>query len=521
MMKKHFININKQRKIGIALSYITMGLSTVVSLVYTPFMLRCLGKNEYGLYQLIGSLSQYLSLLSLGLSGSYIRFHAKFNEKEGEEGVKKLNGLYLTVFSIISILAILIGVFMTINLPIFFNQSMDEHELRSGQIMMFIMTLNATITLSMTIFTSYIAANERFIFQRVVRLVYAIFHPILCVVALYFGGKASSLVLIALFCTVVMVFSEVIFCIKVLKFRGSLKGISFLDFKELFAFSVFVLLNDIINQVNWSIDKVILGYYSGTASVAVYGIASQLNTYYLSISTTISSVYAPQINRIAAGSDTGVEKNIHLNNVFFNVGRIQSFVMLLVISGYIFFGRQFIELWAGSGYEESYYIGLWLMIPAVIPLIQNTGIEIQRARNKHKTRTIVYTFIAIGNVFLSIPLCQIMGATGCAIGTAVSLVLGNILFMNWYYYKKLDIDIPAFWQRILSMFPSMIVPMIFGVFAMLNFNVNNYFELLICIVLYVLIYLISIYVFAMNNHEKKQIMNILSRFSIRERKTKE
>ena len=46
----------------------------------------------------------------------------------------------------------------------------------------------------------------------------------------------------------------------------------------------------IIDQVNWNVDKFLLGRFRGTVAVAVYGLAAQLNSYYMSLSTAISSV---------------------------------------------------------------------------------------------------------------------------------------------------------------------------------------------------------------------------------------
>jgi O-antigen/teichoic acid export membrane protein len=474
-------------------------------------MLRCLGQSEYGLYQLIGSLAQYLSLLSLGLSGSYIRFFSKYKAEKGDDGVKKLNGIYLSVFLMIACVAILVGLLVMVKLPMFFDKSMTSHELQTGQLMLLLMTVNAAITLPMTIFTSYISANEKFIFQRSIKLAYGIVHPLLCVIALYFGGKATALTFVALICTILMVSSEVLYCVRNLAFRAVFKGMKISDFKEIFSFSIFILLNDIINQVNWSVDKIILGYFSGTVAISVYGIAAQLNTYYLSISTTISSVYAPQINRITAGAESEEKKNVKLNQIFSNVGRIQCMIIALVISGYIFFGKQFICLWAGIEYKESYYVGLWLMVPAAIPLLQNIGIEIQRARNKHRTRTIVYMLIAIGNVMLSIPLCKIFGAVGCAMGTAISLVLGNILFMNWYYQNRLDVDIFGFWKKILKMVPAFIMPCIVGIFIMKFVNIESYIKLAAFILIYTVVYCISVYCIAMNLQEKKRVCSFVAK----------
>lgn len=49
-----FMAIN-QLKAGAFLSYISIGLNNIVGLLYTPYMLRMLGQNEYGLYSLVAS----------------------------------------------------------------------------------------------------------------------------------------------------------------------------------------------------------------------------------------------------------------------------------------------------------------------------------------------------------------------------------------------------------------------------------------------------------------------------------
>ena len=44
-----------QRKAGAGLTYIHMGLGFLISLAFTPIMLRLLGQSEYGLYNLVAS----------------------------------------------------------------------------------------------------------------------------------------------------------------------------------------------------------------------------------------------------------------------------------------------------------------------------------------------------------------------------------------------------------------------------------------------------------------------------------
>ena len=49
-MKHH-----NQLRSGSLLTYVQMTLNIIVSIAYTPFMLRILGKSEYGLYSTVAS----------------------------------------------------------------------------------------------------------------------------------------------------------------------------------------------------------------------------------------------------------------------------------------------------------------------------------------------------------------------------------------------------------------------------------------------------------------------------------
>ena len=66
-----------QIRAGAALSYVSMALSTVISLVYTPIMLQQLGDSEFGVYQAVLPIISYLTLLSFGLGSAYIRYYSR------------------------------------------------------------------------------------------------------------------------------------------------------------------------------------------------------------------------------------------------------------------------------------------------------------------------------------------------------------------------------------------------------------------------------------------------------------
>lgn len=460
-------------------------------------MLRLLGQSEYGLYQLVYSVVSYLSLLSLGFGSSYMRFYSREKAKDDEEGVARINGMFLLIFCFLSLICVLCGIVMLFHIKGIFASGLTDAEYSTARVLMFLMIINLALTFPNSIFNCIITSQERFLFQKTLALLQYLLNPFITLPLLIAGCGSIGMVSVTTFLTVAVLISNIYYCFRKLHSRFSFKHLQFSLLKEMWIFTFFIFLNQIVDQINWSVDKFLLGRLSGTVSVAIYGVGAQINTLYLQFSSSVSSVFIPKVNRIVA--ETGDDKE--LTKLFTWVGRIQFIIMSLILSGFIFFGKPFISFWAGNGYEEAYIITLLLIIPVTVPLIQNLGIEIQRAKNKHKARSIVYLFIAIANVFISIPLIKRFGPSGAAFGTTLSLTSGNIIFMNWYYHKRLGINIKYFWINIAKFIPAFILPTVVGIIGM-KLKYDNVLKLGIGIVIYAIIFCLSMYFLGMNEEEK-------------------
>lgn len=494
------INLN-QLKVGAVLSYLSMGLGYLISIIYTPIMLRLLGQSEYGLYNLVASVVSYLGLLSFGFGSAYVRYYSRYKVKDEQENIAKLNGMFLIVFSIIGIVAVIAGLVLVLNVDIIFGNKLTDGEIAKSKILMGVMVFNLAISFPASVFNSYITANEQYVFQKAIQMIRTLVNPLVMLPILLMGYRSVGMVLVTTALTMVVELCNVIFCFKKLKIKFIFKQFDFYLMKEMAIFSSYIFINMIIDQINWNVDKFIIGRFRGTVGVAVYGLAAQLNGYYMSFSSSISSVFIPRVNRMVAASDDNKE----LTGLFTKIGRIQFIVLSLLCSGLIFFGRPFINIWAGPDYDGSYPIALILIIPVTIPLIQNIGIEITRAKNMHQFRSWVYLFIAIGNVILSIPLTKIYGGIGAAVGTAISLLIGNGLAMNWYYHSKVGLNMKYFWSQILKFIPAFIIPILVGILIVSFIDLYNPHSFLLCGIIYVLIFFISIWFLGMNQYEKDLI----------------
>lgn len=497
---------DQKLQISIIVSYLAAGISVVVSMLYTPFMLRMLGQSEYGIYQLVCSVASYLSLLSFGFGSSYIRFFSRYNGNNEKEKISSLNGMFLTVYGILAFICVIVGMCLIGNLDAVFKNLTDD-EIETAKILLFFLSVNVAITFVNSVFDSFIIAHEKFVFQKLVYVLKTVLNPILTVPFLLLGFKSVTLTVVTTLLTCANLVVNYIYCKNRLEMKLDLANFDFRLLKEIVVFSSFIFLNILTDQINWNLDKFLLGIYRSSTEIAIYGVASQLNSYYMSCSTIISSVFIPKVNRIVANGN-----NIKLlDELFIKIGRIQFMILGLISSGFVFFGQRFINIWAGKGYETSYIPTVILLFSAMVPLIQNIGIEIQKAENLHKFRSVIYTLIAAGNFVFSMILTPHYGVIGCTVGTSLSLIIGNVIIMNVYYAVKIHLDVKLFWKNILKIVVSMIIPVIYGTVCMNFINLQSLTAYVGAIVLYTLIYCLSLYTIGMNNNEKRFVTEVVKK----------
>lgn len=494
--------MDRQIKLGSVLSYVQMALNVVVGLVYTPLMIRLLGQSEYGLYNTVASTISMLAILNLGFSSGYIKFFSKYRAQNDKDSIYRLNGLFLGIFTIIGIIAFICGCFLSNHLDIVFDTGLTEAELEKARILMLLLTINLAVSFPMSVFSNIITAHEQFIYLKLLGMLKTIATPLLTIPLLLLGKGSIAVVVVTLVVAAAVDAVNIFYVLNILHNRFVFRNIERGVFLELFAYTSFIALNIIIDQINWNVDKFLLGRYRGTVAVAVYSVGATLQTYYQMFSTALTGIFTPRIHRIINSERNIQQRNAEITGLFIRIGRIQYIILGLICLEMIFFGKEFIRYWAGEGYEESYTVALLLIIPVTIPLIQNIGIEVQRALNKHRFRSIAYAVMAVINLLLSIQLCKLYGAPGSAIGTAISLILANGIIMNIYYKKECGIDIILFWKNILRLSCGFIVPVLFAICFKIVLPMNKVLSVVIGIVTFACVYFLSMWKFGANEAER-------------------
>ena len=322
-----------QIKIGAALNYVIIGLNTLVGLLYTPYMLRMLGQNDYGLYSLVASVIAYLTILDFGFGNAIIRYTAKFRAERKQREQWEMFGMFLIVYSVIGLIAFAGGLALYYNVDTLFDRTMTESDISQARIMMLLLTLNLLVTFPLSIFGSIITAYENFIFQRGVNIIRIILSTAVMIALLAIGFKAIALVVVQTVFNILVLVINYLYCRRKLHIKVWFGRFNWPFLREISLYSFWIFLNAIMDRIYWGTGQFVLGTTAGTAAVAVFSVAILLQQMYMTFSTSICSVLLPKVTAMVANEKSDKE----LSDLFIRMGRFQCIVMAFVLSGFMVF----------------------------------------------------------------------------------------------------------------------------------------------------------------------------------------
>ena len=493
-----------QRKIGVIISYLTLAFNIIIGLVYTPFMILKLGDGQYGIFALANSLISFVTLLDLGFGQTLVRYISRARTTGDKEEEHRLNGFFLRLYLVISVIALIIGIGIVILYPKLAAKTFTGEEIRLFRIVFLILLVNVSISFPMSVFSSTLNAYEEFFVLKLANFVMNAFKYLVMFLLLVFGYKLVAIAVVVLITSLITQCFYVICSVKKIGIKFDFSKMETNLTKEILHFSFFIFLNLIIDFLYGNTYKLILGAVAGTVSVSIYSIGTYFSQYFTELSCAMSGVFLPKIMDLYQKNE---RKGI--SDLFNKIGRLQMALLFLVLGGYVCLGREFINLWVGSTYKDSYFIGIIIMLPSIVPLTQNIGITIIRAMNIHKYRSYMYIVIAIINVAISIPLAMKYGGIGSAIGTSIATFLGQIFFMNWFYAKKVQIDIRKYWSNFARFWLMTVFVLTVTAGVKMFITINSWRSFVLLAFLFSVIYVVAYWLTVANKYEKELLLSIL------------
>ena len=500
-----------QRKFGAILGYVYTILQTVIGILYIPILLTGIGKSEYGLYQVVGSIIAYFAAMEAPLCASILKYYTEY--KERNDSVKMENTLAIgkRLFLVISLFFIIISIPILFVVRFSFEDTFTDSELLEISVMFVVMVLNLVVTMNNYVIVAAITACERFIFLKLSSLITLIFQPLLVVLIIQEYKFAFVIVIVQVSLNILMALWRTYYAKSKLKVKIVYHGFDKRLFKGMMTLSLATFGVALADQIFWRSDQLILGSMFGPDIVTEYSIGAQINALFIGIACVLGGVMMPTVTRKIVN---GTDKDVSL--FFAKTGRFQSFLIVPILFGFISFGQELINIITiGGGYDLSYQCALLLMIPYSIDLIQICGSTIMQVKNQFGYRAKLMFISAILNIGLTIVLAKHIGPIGAAISTTITIVISNGFILNYIYAKKMHLDLQYFFKSISLIWFSGIIVFPFGYIISFIEISSPIIQFVIHIFLYCIIFCLVLYFIALTRNERGWIHSVFIRFFLK------
>lgn len=504
------------RKVGVLLSYVLMIFEVLSTLLLTPFIIRTLGQAEYGVYKLVAAINAYLLLLDLGVGNAIIRYIAKYKVEENNEKESQFMAVVMVFYSIIAIIAVIIGFVLISIFPTVFAKGLSVEEVKLGQNLLGITMLNSAVTLGTTVYSNVLIAYEKFAVSRTASILQIIIRMILTYAILLRGWGSVGIVAVNLLMTVLCRGFFIAYVLGVIKLKPLFKGIDLSFVKEIVTYSSLILLQMIATQLNSTVDQVLIGSLVKSSAVilAVYGIGTQIVQYFQSIGSAFTNVLMPGVVRLV--EKEGTPDRIASEMV--KIGRIVFMVLSLIWVVFLVNGNEFVILWAGEENSQAYVVTSILMFAYIFILTESMGTQILWAKNQHKEQAVLKFVIVLLNIVLTVLLIQWNPLLGATIGTFISLILGDVVVMNVIFKKKLNISLKRYYFGLFKgIIPCLSATLIVGLITS-KIIYSGWAGFCIKTITMVLIYCITMWFFGATKYEKDLFYSIFNKLIVHKSK---
>ncbi|MDO4847461.1 MAG: oligosaccharide flippase family protein [Clostridiaceae bacterium] len=499
------------RKIGVIYSYALMLVEVFSAMLFTPFLIRMLGKPDYGVYQLIMSITSYLTLLDLGIGNAVVRFMAKFRTNNDLKKQREFLGIVTIYYAAIALIAVIVGAVLIVIFPTAFANGLTPDEIATGRKLLVITVLNAAVMLGTSSFSTTLVSYERFSFSKGMSILATLARILVCVIALKLGFGSFGVVVTYFLANVITRGLYIVYVLRVLKLKPVFRNPDFAFIKETVSYSSFVLLQMIATQINAMADSVLLGILAkgSAAIIAVYGAGAQIIQYFKTVGTHVNGVLMAGVVRLVEGGAGPKE----LEKEMVRIGRLLFMMLGLVFTVFIVNGKQFMILWAGESYEKGYMVAVAIMVPVMFQLVQNIGNQVLWAMNRHKTQAVIQIISALVNIVLTALLIMWKPLEGAVIGSVIALTIGDVVCMNTMFRREIKISLIGYYSGLLkgvlaSLFICAAAGIAFNRFIAVG---DGWLSLALRCAVMLAVYALTMLTFGMNSYEKDMLFRPLKK----------
>lgn len=396
--------------------FIAAAINVGTSFVVMPIVVHGIGLTEFGIWAVAITLVGYMGLLDLGMSQTLIKKSSELLAKEDYTG---LNGavssiLALYLFICIALLVVLIPLIYWV--PYAFN--IPSVSVAAFREVFLILGVLAAVSLPMSILNGLIGGLQDFYVANIINVILNVAKAALTVGLINYGYGLIALVWLGVGISLTGWLAYFLWVktrlprlsIKFALVRGD-------RLKEIARFSASMFIWVTAGQAYLSADRVIGAILLPIGSVGIYEIGARLNAYSRNVLNVVF-IAMPAASAIFATGEHARLRTLYLQGTKYTFAAYGG-----VVAATLMYGREFVELWMGSGFQESVFVAQVLLIASLFQSQNVVGHTVLVGMGRLGTFTRVMAAYPVAIIGLASVLGAYFGLIGIALGVALAVCM--------------------------------------------------------------------------------------------------
>lgn len=497
---------SKQLKNGALLTYISVCIGILTGLLYTPWMLRQIGEDDYALYSLATSIIS-IFMMDFGLGAAITKYVSKYRITKNETELSHFLGLVYKIYFIIDSILFFILSFIFLNLSSIYT-AFSAAQMEIFRKIFLVIGFYSLVSFPMIPFQNILQAYEKYVFLKGTDILKKIVTVVLMILFLKLGYGVYALVVVNVGVGLLIQVWNYGYLKASTPAKADLKYFNKKLSLEILGFSVWSTVILICQRLILNIEPSILGKFSTTKNITIFSFGVTIEGYIWTFTSAIGSLLIPYITKITY-EDQSQKK---FEELMLHIGRLQGSIIGLILVEFFCFGKEFVHLWLGRGYEAVYYVALLISAPLVVSSTEVVASNKMIVDDKISCEAYRYIASSLVSVICSIYFCRTSGAIGAATGACLGYIAGDLIVANWNYKRLLRVDLLSFFKRCyLPLAGVMFICIILGFILKQMMEVMSWSSFILNCAIIAVIYLAGTYIFYWKKKERERLRNFLKR----------
>ncbi|MBI9015959.1 MAG: oligosaccharide flippase family protein [Phycisphaerae bacterium] len=501
-------NAKKNLIINVGSNFLAIFISAIITIWLTPYLIKTLEVEVYGIIPLVTSLITYFNLLTSSISQSVGRFvTVSFNKDDLVESNIYFNtalGALLLLCGGLFVPVIVISVCFSY----FFNVP-PGHELASSWLCFmvivgsFIMAISSPFMVSIMITNKFYLQNINQVLGKSLRVGVLV----ICFVCLkpslvYFGISYLTMALFLLI-SFMIISRQLVPQLTINPRLFSRKAL-----KQMSGLSAWIVVESVGAIFYISITYIVINVFLGSEQGGQYGPIAELVMLFSLLGASITNVFAPIAYKYIAKNEF-VLLAMQLKRTLKFICLIMAYPIGLVCG----LANPVLQRWLGDEFVDLAPLLLIIMIPWLVSISTRPCSAIFRGLNKAKLPALVTLVLGFVNALLSIILVTNtdLGLYGVGISLLICLTIKNLFFTTIYAAIITGTSKKTYFMEIVAGCIAFAI-----VFALAKLLCNYFFlatmpRLAIVAIIGAIVYFPSCYFVFINRDEKTLLKSFLSR----------